>query len=280
MVFYLPLALPLLHGGSLMTPTLNLADRLLALGTHFRDLGRPHDAHDIFSRLLGFRTLPVEVACQAQLALAEIALKRRRYKTARRHLAAVLQSESADARVNYLMAVACREDDQGNFRRAAIYYARSLELDPTDVRCRGEYGLVLLQLGRTEEGLDHLAQAHDEAPDDLDTLARRLRGLRQAGKLEEARVVLRQTRFRFRHNPAFEKLSRDFQFQIVRQEQEFARLQAQQMTDGDGPVLLPFVRHEAHESLPRPTLLGRPRIRKLRRPGGPDNEPGTNADGE
>src|SRR5262245_30848078 len=82
MVFYLPLALLLLHGGSLMTPTLNLADRLLALGTHFRDLGRPHDAHDIFSRLLGFRTLPVEVACQAQLALAEIALKRRRYKTA------------------------------------------------------------------------------------------------------------------------------------------------------------------------------------------------------
>jgi tetratricopeptide (TPR) repeat protein len=262
-----------------MNQTLNLTDRLLALGTHYRDLGRAQDAHDIFSRLLDFRTLPVEVACQAQLALAEIALKRRKFKKARRHLAAVLQAETADPHANYLMAVACREDDQGNLRRAAIYYARSLELDPTNVRCRGEYGLVLLHLGRTDEGLAHLAQAQNDAPDDIDALGRQVRGLRQAGKTEEAKQVLRRSRFRFRGDARFEKLSRDFQFQIARQEQEYARLQAEQMSDADGPVLLPFVRHEAHDELPRPTLLARPRIRKMPRPG-PDSGPEKKADGE
>lgn len=262
-----------------MTPTLNMADRLLALGTHYREVGRPQEAHEIFARLLDFRILPPEVACHAQLALAEIALKRRKFKKARRHLVAVLTHEETDAHANYLMAVACLEEEQGNHRRAAHFFAKSLEADPTDVKCRGEYGLVLLQLGRTDEGLKHLARATDEAPDDLDALARRLRGLRQAGKLDEARTLLRKARFHFRRSGAFEKLASDFQFQIARQEQEFARLQAEGMTDGETPVLLPFVRHEAHDSLPRPTLLARPRIHKLPQPGA-DEDPSKKVDSD
>ncbi len=266
-----------------MTDTLNLADRLLELGTHYRDLGRAGDAHEVLSRLLSFRTLPPEIACQAQVALAEIHLARRRYRKARRHLAAALQIEGAlgteAARLHYLMAVACREDDQGNLRRSAIYYGRSLELDPDDVRCRGEYGLVLLHLGRTEEGLKHLERAHDEAPNDLDTLSRRLRGLRRAGRLDEARTLLRQSRFRFPRNPRYEKLATDFQFQILRQEQEFARLQADPLTDADAPVLLPFVRHEAHDGPRRPALFRRAGIRKLRSRD-ESSGPGTRADGE
>lgn len=254
-----------------MPDTLNLADRLLALGAHYRELGRAHDAQTVFARLLSHRTLPADVACQAQVALAEIQIARRRYKKARRHLAAALQAEAGSARLHYLMAVACREDDQGNLRRAAVYYGRALELDPDDHRCRGEYGLVLLHLGRTDEGLGHLAKAREDAPEDLDTLARHLLGLRRAGKLDEARALLRKARFRFPRQAKFEKLAADFQFQILRQEQEFARLQSEQLTDGDGPVLLPFVRHAAHDGPPRPALFRRAGIRKLRRPeaGGP-----------
>lgn len=248
-----------------MMETLNLADRLLALGILYRELGRPQDAHDVLTRLLNFRTLSPDIACLAQVTLAELHLKVRRFKKARRHLAAALQVDGNNARLHYLMATACREDDMGNLRRAIVYFARSLELDPSDVRCRGEYGLTLLHLGRTDEGLEHLTRAHAEAPHDLEALDRRLRGLRRAGRLDEAQELLRQNRFRFPRHPRFEKLVRDFQFQILRQEQEFARLQSEPMSDGTAPVLLPFVRHEAHDRLPRPAYFRRASIRKLRR---------------
>lgn len=256
-----------------MTEPLNLADRLLALGTHYRDLGRAQDANNVLSRLLAFRTLPPEVACQAQVTLAEIQLRARKYKRARRHLAAALQVDAANPRLHYLMANACREEDQGNLRRASIYYARSLELDADDVRCRGEYGLVLIHLGRTEEGLEHLARAQREAPHDLEVLERRLRGLRRAGRIDEARHLLQQSRFQFPRQPRFEKLARDFQFQILRQDQEFARLQEETMTDGEAPVLLPFVRHDAHNGPPRPAHFRRAGIRKMRRSEEPGSEP-------
>lgn len=233
-----------------MNDTLNLADHLLALGNHYHDVGRPQDAHEVLTQLIDFRTLSPQIAGQALLVLAEIQLKRRRYKKARRHLTAVLACDNDSATTHYLMAVACREDNLP--RRAVRHFARAIELDPTDVKCRGEYGQHLIQVGRTDDGIEHLLRAREDAPNDLDALGRLVAGLRQAGKLDEARDILRKSRFDFPRSAAFDKMARDFQFQILRQQQEFDRLQAEAMTNGDKPMLLPFTRHEAHESLPRP----------------------------
>ena len=63
-----------------MSPTLNLVDHLLALGRRYQDLGQGRDALRIFTRLSSFRELPAEAAEEAQARLAELQLKRRKYR--------------------------------------------------------------------------------------------------------------------------------------------------------------------------------------------------------
>ena len=70
-----------------MSTTLNLADRLLAMGRNFEALGRDQDALHILGRLAGLHEVPVVVAEETQSRLAEIFLRRRQYRRARRHLA-------------------------------------------------------------------------------------------------------------------------------------------------------------------------------------------------
>src|SRR5262245_10971835 len=97
-----------------MSRTLNLADRLLAMGRLFQDMGRNHDAYRVLSRLTGLRDLPARTAEEAQLCLAQIYLDRQKYKQARRHLAAAISLRPDNARSHYLMATALDFDDEGD----------------------------------------------------------------------------------------------------------------------------------------------------------------------
>jgi Tfp pilus assembly protein PilF len=223
-----------------MKATLNLVHHVLAMGRRFQELGRHRDALTLFTRLSGFRQLSSEAAEETQARLAELHLKRRRFRRARRHLTAALRHQPDNARYHYLMATALQMESEGSLDRPAEHYRRALELDPGHVKCRADFGLLLVRMGQTEAGLEQLCQATEQAPDDVDVLAKRVKGLRLAGRSEEARQALRLALFRHPHAARFRKLWADYQFQQTRQKLEAAR-RRRAGSEAD-PVLLPFVR--------------------------------------
>ncbi len=242
-----------------MSMTLNLVDRLLAMGRKFQALGRDHDARQVLGRLARFGELPGPVAEETQVRLAEMLLKKRKFRRARRHLTAALVHQPDHARYHHLLATALDAEDRGDPERAAEHYRKSLELDPQQPRCLGEYGLLALRLGRTEEGLDALRRAAELAPDDARVLETVADGLRQEGLVDEARTLVRAALFRNPKDARFRKLRNDFEYAQLRQEQQARGLtgRAGRAAD-DGPVLLPFVR-------PAPDALPLGGTRKVRR---------------
>jgi Tfp pilus assembly protein PilF len=233
----------MLHGGSAMMPTLNLVDHVLSLGRRYQEVGRHRDALTVFSRLSRFRYLPSEAAEETQARLAELHLKRRKYKHARRHLTAALRHQPDNARYHYLLAAALHAEEGADLERAGEHYRRALELDPNHVKCLADYGHLLLRLGRTEEGLERLRQAADRAPEDVEILGKLVKGLRLAGRTDEARSVLQVALFRNSRSPRFRKLWNEFRFQQARRQRETERLQqSDEQANEEAPLLLPFVR--------------------------------------
>src|SRR5438874_10813929 len=135
-----------------MSMTLNLADRLLAMGRNFQAIGRDRDALHILGRLSDFRQISADVSEESQHRQAEILLRSGRYVRARRHLTALLVQRPDSARYHYLMANALNNDMKADPQRAADHYRKSLRLDPQQPTCLGEFGLPSLRLGQTEDG--------------------------------------------------------------------------------------------------------------------------------
>jgi tetratricopeptide (TPR) repeat protein len=227
-----------------MKTTLNLVEHVLALGRRYQELGRHRDALALFTRLSGFRELPADAAEETQVRLAEMHLKRRRFTRARRHLAAALHHQPDSARYHYLMATALHSDERGDLERAAEHFARALALEPNNVRCQADAGLLAVRLGRTDEGLEKLRKAVEAAPDDAEVMGRLIKGLRLAGRTEEARAALRAALFRNPRAPRFRRLWAEFRVDGLRRRQAERSGRRSRQT-GEDPVVLPFVRAAA-----------------------------------
>jgi Tfp pilus assembly protein PilF len=241
-----------------MMPTLNLVERVLAMGRRYQEVGRHRDAVVVLTRLSRFRYLPAEAAEETQARLAEIHLKRRKYKQARRHLTAALRHQPDNARYHYLLATALTAEEAADLERAGEHFRRALELDPGHVKCLADYGHLLLRLGQTEEGLSRLHEAAERAPEDIEVLGKLVKGLRLTGRTEDARSVLQLAMFRNARSPRFRKLWNEFRFQQARRQREAERMQqAESETDTEQPVLLPFIRvvNESSEASACPTIL-------------------------
>jgi Tfp pilus assembly protein PilF len=251
-----------------MSTTLNLADRLLAMGRKYQELGRDQDARHVLGKLAGFAELPAAVAEETQARLGEIHLKRRKLRPARRHFTTALLHQPDNPRYHYLLATAMDTRTPEEAERAAGLYEKSLELDPRQPRCLSEYGLLLVtRLGRAKEGLAALRRAVAMAPADPEVAGNLAEGLRQEGEIAEARAVLRAALFRNARDPRFHKLRSDFEFQQLRREQRAAqRKNRSARAASDGPVLLPFIRVVSAEP-------GAPRARKIIRRDGPAAPP-------
>jgi tetratricopeptide (TPR) repeat protein len=222
---------------------LKLADRLLAMGRNFQQLGRDHDALHVLSRLARFREVPQEISEEAQFRLGEIQLRRGNLRRARRYLATALIYRPDSANYHYLLATALDADDKGAPHRAAEHYRKSLELEPDQPRCLSDLGLLSLRLDQTAVGLQALRRAVELAPDDYDVVRQLCEGLRQVGRRDEVREVLRAAQFRNPRDHRFRELWNELQYQQLHDEQE-ARRRQEQDSDGaeEGPMLLPFVR--------------------------------------
>jgi Flp pilus assembly protein TadD len=222
-----------------MTETLNLFDELLLRARRLQDAGQWRDALGLLARLASFRDLPPSIAEEAHARQGEILLKKRRYRSARRHLRATLRFRSDCARHHFLLGLALHADPEGDREQAAHHYQRSLELAPGQIRCRGEAGLLAIEQGRTDEGLALLRQAVEQAPADSGAIARLVKGLFQAGRSEEALAPVRKALFQSPRNPHLRKLFLDIQFAGIRRQQMMQAAGARE--EHDGPLLLPFV---------------------------------------
>jgi Tfp pilus assembly protein PilF len=226
-----------------MSKTLKLADRVLALGRNFQELGRDEDALRVLGRLAGWRQLPADVAEQTHARLAEISFRHGQFPQARRHLQAVLVRRPNNARYHYWFAVAFDGDEKSQNQVAYDHYRRSLELDPQQVDCLSDFGLLALKLGKDEEGLQALRRAVELAPDDADTVVGKLvEGLRFCGQLEEARQTLRRGLFRNPRNSAFHKLWNEMRFQRAYEAQQAGFRRGDGCPDIEEPILLPYLR--------------------------------------
>jgi tetratricopeptide (TPR) repeat protein len=249
-----------------MADTLNLFEHLLAQGKRLQALGRHRDAGKAYARLARFRDLPAPVAEEAQVRLAELALKRRRFAQARRHLHAALRQRPDVARYHFLMATALQADEPADLEQAAVHYRRALELGPDHVRCRCDAGLLALRTGRTEEGLALLRQAVEQSPDAPAVVGKLVKGLLLAGQVDEAGRAIRTALFRNPRSPRFRKLWADFQLRLLRRDREAEQLRRH---DDEGPVLLPFVRPqpggptEGGARKDRPAPLASPHLPRL-----------------
>jgi Tfp pilus assembly protein PilF len=245
-----------------MTTTLNLFDHVLAMGRRYQEAGQTRDALRVLGRLARFHELPAAAAEETQVRLAELQLKRRKFARARRHLAAALTHQPGSARLHRLMATATQADDRGDLDRAAEYFRRAIELDPENVPCLAEGGLLAVRLGQTEEGLALLRRAVEREPDNAEVVAKLVKGLRLIGRSDEARDAVRTARFRNPRSPRFRRLWEEFQFQQTRRRQEGQR--RPRRTGDEGPILLPFVRTRRNEpGTPRldgPATVGRPHL--------------------
>jgi Tfp pilus assembly protein PilF len=214
----------------------------LARGRNLQQLGRDHDALRLFRRLAAFGDLPADIAEETQACLAQLYLNQRRYRQARRHLAAALTYQPENAGYHYLMARAEYAEDTGDPHQAAEHYRKSIELDPNQPRCCAEYGRLAFDQEKIEEGIQALVQAIELAPNDPEPVCQLVRGLCEAHRTEEAQQVLQAARFRNPADRRFLQLWQDFQFQQLLEAQVVARREEAAATPDGDPTLLPFQR--------------------------------------
>jgi Flp pilus assembly protein TadD len=221
-----------------MNDTISLFDSLFATARRQAACQQSRLATNTLRRLVGLPGLTAAQSEQAHSALGELLLKRRKYRSARRHLVAAGRIDRTSPRTFYLLGMACRHDPAGDLDRAARYFARCLRLVPTHARCLGEAGLLAISQGDHDHGLDLLRRAVELQPDNGPAVARLCRGLSRSGQPEEALREVRIARFLLPRCPALLRLSAELRIDRLRCRQE---CDAATQEDG-GAVLLPFLR--------------------------------------
>lgn len=222
-----------------MSKTLPLVDHLLERARRFESLGLEIEARDVLERLCRFRDVPQEVAEETQHRLAGLLTSSGEYGQARSRLAAALAHQPNNPEYHAEMARVLRDDDTPNRERARMHFLTALRLDPDNARHRCELGLLELEMGNTNEGLDSLRQAHAAAPADHDVLDDVATALAGAGCGDEALGLVRTAMFSNSGDHRFRDLYRRHQYRQVAAEQ--SRREAIPFP-AEEPVLLPFER--------------------------------------
>jgi Tfp pilus assembly protein PilF len=232
---------PTIQGGSTMSRTLKLLDHVFRRGRHLQKLGRHQDAFALFQRLSQFGNLPHALAAATETRLARHYLRRRKYRLASHHLRTALCHRPENARVHYLLGHALASARQPDLKAALGHYNRSLALRPNQPRCRSAYGVLLVRMGWSEEGIRQLRQAAEQAAGQVVVLDRVVTGLCVAGRIDEARDILLAARFRQPHDARVQYLWNRWKYRMLRKSQEAAlRQKADSADHHQGPVLLPF----------------------------------------
>ena len=227
-----------------MTETISLFDSLFATARRQAACHQVRLAADTLRQLVALPGLTAAQSEQAHATLGELLLKRRKYRSARRHLVAAGRIDRTNPRTFFLLGMACRHDPAGDLDRAGRYFARCLRLAPTHGRCLGESGMLAISQGDHDGGLALLRRAVELQPDHGPAVARLCRGLSRSGQPDEALREVRLARFRLPRCPTLQRLSAALRIDRLRCRQECDAA----TQDDAGPVLLPFLRIAASEA--------------------------------
>ena len=202
-----------------MSRTLNLCEHLLYQGRRYSSLGSigvpcaPRPPRPLAE-------LPLDIAEETQLHLAELLLKQRQFAKARRHLAAALAYDPGNPEYHYLLALSHEEDPRGDRQLALRHYRRCVELDPEHPGYHSDAGQFLVKHAAVQEGLNYLRRAAELAPADAEIIGDVVRCLLENELFDEARDIARSAFFRRSRDPRFQRLWNDFRFQELHQQQE------------------------------------------------------------
>ncbi len=220
-----------------MSRTLPFFDRLVQQGRHLQSLGLVQEAIGHWSRLAQLKSLPAATAEEVQNRLGDMQFQRGKFRRASRHFAAAVAHQPHNPHYHYLLAQAIEADPKGDLDKALHHYHQAITMDPHQPAYLAGFGVLALDLGRTEEGLEALRHAAKLAPDDPEIILRVFEGLGESHP-EQALGILRLSLFRNPRDARFRKLWSDLHFQRVVMEQERSKTSAGQ---DQGPTLLPFV---------------------------------------
>jgi Tfp pilus assembly protein PilF len=222
-----------------MTATLSMPNELLAIGRRYLDCGRDQEALNVLEKLGRLADVPADVTAEAQLHLADICVRRRKFLHARRHLNVVLACDPDCAQAHYMLASSLTQEENGNLKRAARHFRKAVELDPSEAMYAADYGLCLLELGRRTAGLKQLRKAVELAPDEIEYCQDLAMKLMECGQPIEARRVALAALFRQPHNTQARKLWNDIRFHEARMDQK-RELRVWRVDGPETPAILPF----------------------------------------
>ena len=155
------------------------------MGRRYQEAGRHRDAVTVLTRLSHFRFLPSEAAEETQARLAEIHLKRRKYKQARRHLTAALRHQPENARYHYLLATALQAEEGGDLERAAGSFAGPSSSTRTSSSVSPTMAISSCVWDKPRKDWQ-VCEAVERSPEDVEVLGKLVKGLRLCGLSDEA----------------------------------------------------------------------------------------------
>lgn len=205
--------------------------------------GRRRDALNHIGRLLACPDLPQAVAADAHRLAAELLIDAEDYTRARRHLRAAILIQPAHPHSHYLLGQAFEQDPNGDDRRAACWYKKAVNLEPTNPLYRAAFGRAAVRADRPICGTRNLLVAADASPDNVAVLRIVVDGLLEAGRTTDARRVLVKARFLRPADRTVSGLWERVRFETARLGQQAARStqDAAIAMDGESSVI-PFVR--------------------------------------
>jgi tetratricopeptide (TPR) repeat protein len=125
------------------------------LGTVLQKQNRLDEAAEVFADIS--RIAPESPAGYTNLGL--LYLRRKDFDAAARQFDKACQNAPPAEKGGVYRNRGMLEDDRGNLAAAEEFYRESLKWDPKSPHGHAALGSVLLRLGKSEEGLDHLRQA-------------------------------------------------------------------------------------------------------------------------
>jgi len=222
-----------------MSRTLNLVDILLTTGRHLFLVGRFTEALVPLTKLAAFRQLPRHVLEELQALLGEIHLQQKNYKQARRHLTGAISCKPLKAEYHFLMAVAIEEDPDADLKRAEMYYARAVQIEPDQPAYWADFGSYLFAIEKSKKALKAIRKAYALAPTDPEIVGQVAAILRREGYAEEATTKLRAAVFHNHGAAAFHQLWQQHRFQLLHTDQQARK--AETVFSAEEPAILPFV---------------------------------------
>lgn len=225
-----------------MAPILNMPQQLLELGRTLVSNHQFAEGLRILRRLLRLPELSPNIAAEANYLIAQVSLQRADYSEAKEALKEAIERDPKNARCHYLFARSHEYDyEDGCEQESLEHYATACALAPDDGRMASAFALKVTRVQDQERGLGLLTDCYRTHGDDPAVVEDFVNGLMDAGRFDQAELVVTQAVYRNDGDDRFRNIRRRFNNRL-REEKLFGSYQS---SDGDPQDILKFENFES-----------------------------------